>query len=445
MGVVILKTTALVCAFSFAASYAYADGISSRVNWRSADGTVNTYPYQAKFTNGVIADNGDGTINVAIAGSSAIINQSTLQAGATAYPDFVYAGTSGTVNGNFAVQKIFSVGGGLGAGGNAFINGGNTLTTGSFNFMFGSSGNGAAGPNINASGSTNTCVGAAACHAITSDVNTIAVGYESLFVANGTSNDTALGELSMANTTSGSQNTGIGRASLFRNITGSFNTAMGYNACLNTTADTALNNIICIGSTSKLNTSGTMAIGSVAQPITDVYMNSINPGDTVNGNSIEFHAQASSGTNATGGSFTIDAGQGSGNGKSGSINFQVAPPNGTGDQLNLLLAAQSITAFAHIVSSGPTPAVGTCGVSPSIIGNDNSGTITVGSGLATACTLTFANSWGATPSCVISDNSTAVTGDISSISATAVTFGFSATLGGGQIYYLCTCQGPSCT
>lgn len=83
------------------------------------------------------------------------------------------------------------------------------------------------------------------------------------------------------------------------------------------------------------------------------------------------------------------------------------------------------------------PAMGTCGTSPSVTGSDMGFTVTVGSGVVTACTVNFKRTWNSTPQCVESDNSTAVTGDISAISATAVTFSFSATLGGGQIYALC--------
>lgn len=96
-----------------------------------------------------------------------------------------------------------------------------------------------------------------------------------------------------------------------------------------------------------------------------------------------------------------------------------------------------ISSSGHLNSKGPVPAVSSCGTSPSVVGSDNGGTITVGSGIVTACTLTFANAYTNAPACVISDNSTAITGDISAISNSAFTSSFSASLGSGQIYYIC--------
>jgi hypothetical protein len=101
----------------------------------------------------------------------------------------------------------------------------------------------------------------------------------------------------------------------------------------------------------------------------------------------------------------------------------------------------------HRVTIGNAPTVSSCGTSPSgsVVGDDNQGIITVGGGVVTACTLTFASSWGVTPVCTISDNSTAITGDISSLSATGMTTSFSASFGGGLVYYQCGCSGTSCT
>lgn len=97
-----------------------------------------------------------------------------------------------------------------------------------------------------------------------------------------------------------------------------------------------------------------------------------------------------------------------------------------------------VSTNGHVMTNGLAPSISSCGGgSPSVSGTDVAGTITVGSGVTTACTLTFATPYSAAPVCIVSDNSTAVTGDISSISATAVTFGFSASLGGGQVYYTC--------
>ncbi|MDI6808517.1 MAG: hypothetical protein QME66_05985 [Candidatus Eisenbacteria bacterium] len=61
-----------------------------------------------------------------------------------------------------------------------------------------------------------------------------------------------------------------------------------------------------------------------------------------------------------------------------------------------------INAIGHAVSSGTTPALTNCGTSPSIIGSDNSGKITVGSSAADTCTATFGTAYTNAPACVFS-------------------------------------------
>jgi hypothetical protein len=92
----------------------------------------------------------------------------------------------------------------------------------------------------------------------------------------------------------------------------------------------------------------------------------------------------------------------------------------------------------NLISSGTTPTVSSCGTSPSVIGNNISGQITVGGGVVTACTLTFANGgFVNAPFCVGFDNSTTVSVSDGGASATQQVFNLSATLGGGLIKYVC--------
>src|ERR1043166_9725940 len=93
----------------------------------------------------------------------------------------------------------------------------------------------------------------------------------------------------------------------------------------------------------------------------------------------------------------------------------------------------------HIGASGTAPTLSSCGTSPTLAtgASDMAGTINVGSGTVTACTLTFGTAFTNAPTCVMNDDSTAVTGDISAISTTAVTFSFSVSIGSGHIYYVC--------
>lgn len=92
----------------------------------------------------------------------------------------------------------------------------------------------------------------------------------------------------------------------------------------------------------------------------------------------------------------------------------------------------------HQFTSGPAPVISSCGTgSGSVVGDDQSGTITTATA-ATACTMTFSKAYRATPTCTVSDNSTVGFADISSISTTAVTFGISSALTGGNLYYQCS-------
>lgn len=105
-----------------------------------------------------------------------------------------------------------------------------------------------------------------------------------------------------------------------------------------------------------------------------------------------------------------------------------------------------VSTSGHFLTNGPSPVISSCGTTPngSVVGDDNEGTITVGGGSVTSCTLTFAKTWGTTPICVITDNSTTSTGDVSAISATAFTTSFSLSVGGGTIWYRCGCSGSGC-
>lgn len=97
----------------------------------------------------------------------------------------------------------------------------------------------------------------------------------------------------------------------------------------------------------------------------------------------------------------------------------------------------SFTQRGIINTTGTIPTATSCGTDPSVVGTNLAGTITVGSGVTTACTLNFSAGYSADPSCVMTINTSAVTGGITSISSSSATFSFSATVGGGKIYYHC--------
>ena len=97
----------------------------------------------------------------------------------------------------------------------------------------------------------------------------------------------------------------------------------------------------------------------------------------------------------------------------------------------------SINGGGHIVTGGGTPAVSSCGTSPTISGNDTSGTVTVGSGVVTTCVITFARARTNTPRVVgvITGGGLNITGGYSAKSTTAVTFSFAATVAAGTFDY----------
>ena len=91
----------------------------------------------------------------------------------------------------------------------------------------------------------------------------------------------------------------------------------------------------------------------------------------------------------------------------------------------------------EIRTGGGTPIVSTCGTgSPTAAGNDTAGTVTVGGGVVTACTVTYSTPKVGTPvPMVVVDGATAIAATISASSATAFTVTFAATVGGGTFNY----------
>lgn len=112
----------------------------------------------------------------------------------------------------------------------------------------------------------------------------------------------------------------------------------------------------------------------------------------------------------------------------GVVPFAIASSTGT--------SLFSVDGAGHIITGGGTPSISTCGVTPSVSGNDTAGTITVGSGVVTACTLTFAKVRTNAPRVVGCVPNSALACGVTSKSTSAVTFSFAATLGSGTVDYL---------
>lgn len=92
--------------------------INSRLNIASQDGTVNTFPYKAKFSNGSVTDNGDGTVSITSSGGSgaSLSSTNTWTAGQT----FI---SSTTFNGAVIISTSVSAGG-VGTSGQFLTSGG---------------------------------------------------------------------------------------------------------------------------------------------------------------------------------------------------------------------------------------------------------------------------------------------------------------------------------
>ena len=99
---------------------------------------------------------------------------------------------------------------------------------------------------------------------------------------------------------------------------------------------------------------------------------------------------------------------------------------------------------AHLIDSGAAPTLSSCGTSPvAPVGSDDSFSFANGTGTVTSCTATFSAQWvnsagsPETPTCVATPGSTAGSVDISTISSTAVTFGYSASAPSLKVYVHC--------
>lgn len=96
-----------------------------------------------------------------------------------------------------------------------------------------------------------------------------------------------------------------------------------------------------------------------------------------------------------------------------------------------------VLANGHMSFTGGNATTTSCGTTPVNTGNDIVGTITIGSGVVTSCTLNFSKTFTNIPVCTVSDDSSSVGAGVTSISTSSMTIGLSATLGGGHIYYNC--------
>jgi hypothetical protein len=91
----------------------------------------------------------------------------------------------------------------------------------------------------------------------------------------------------------------------------------------------------------------------------------------------------------------------------------------------------------RIVTTGADPVISSCGTTPSIIGSDMAGKVTIGSGVTTSCTVTFAKAYTTNaPACTIAGDNSAVT-YAATTTTDALTITSSADMASDVISYIC--------
>ena len=97
----------------------------------------------------------------------------------------------------------------------------------------------------------------------------------------------------------------------------------------------------------------------------------------------------------------------------------------------------TLTVGGHIHTSGTAPTISACGAgTPSIVGNDNAGKVTIGTGVVTSCTLTFASSWTNAPAC-FANNETQILLTRATSTTTTVILDAAVTFDADVISYHC--------
>lgn len=97
----------------------------------------------------------------------------------------------------------------------------------------------------------------------------------------------------------------------------------------------------------------------------------------------------------------------------------------------------AVSSRGYHTTHGAVPSLSSCGTSTINDHADNMhGTVAV-AGVVTACTVNFGTPFVNAPSCQVSDNSTTIAPAVTTRTNSAVTFGFSLSLNGGEFSYHC--------
>lgn len=90
----------------------------------------------------------------------------------------------------------------------------------------------------------------------------------------------------------------------------------------------------------------------------------------------------------------------------------------------------------HIKTTGADPVLTSCGTTPTVVGSDMAGNITIGTGTITSCIVTFAVAYAVAPACTIAGDNVAVT-YARTISTTVLTILSSADMATDVVSYIC--------
>lgn len=301
-----------------------------------------------------------------------------------------------------------------------------------------------AGTSIGAS-NQETFIGDRAGQFVTGNSST-AVGYKAMAGPSSGSTgfqNVAVGFQVMQGITSGGSNTGVGGNAFNALTTGANNTALGTNALGSVVG---VSNNISIGavSTNVSETgSGNIDIGTNVGLPSSTLSGQLNIGNVLFGLNLYNNGSTLSASPVLNGSIGIGT-------TSPFAKFAVSLNNldtGVGIFNNAFVVASStatatttlfrITNTGHIIASSTSPTLSSCGTTPSMVGDDTHGEVTVGSVAATACTITFANAWTVAPVCNITNQSMSVVNAMTyTISATAITVSQTG-LTGDKLDYMC--------
>jgi hypothetical protein len=145
-------------------------------------------------------------------------------------------------------------------------------------------------------------------------------------------------------------------------------------------------------------------------------------------------------TNTAGANWNITGSKGTGTGAGGNIIFNTAPPGTTGTAQNTTIQTEVIDSNGHIrVGNQTAPALTTCGTTPAIVGDDTAGTVTMGTGTPTGCTITFHTAYANIPICVVVWPAQILASQSYTVSTTAITLTQTAT-SSNKVNYICRAQ-----